>query len=79
MPYDKHFKQFEKNGITNCTDCHGTENWKASKFNHNNTAFKLDGKHINVACAKCHKPQQEGSNFYVKYKLKEFKCESCHF
>jgi hypothetical protein len=75
---DNHFKQFEKNGITNCTDCHDTENWKASKFNHNNTAFKLDGKHINVACGKCHKPQQEGSKFYVKYKLKEFKCESCH-
>jgi nitrate/TMAO reductase-like tetraheme cytochrome c subunit len=75
---DNHFKQFEKNGITTCTDCHDTENWKASKFNHNNTAFKLDGKHINVACVKCHKPQQEGSNFYVRYKIKEFKCESCH-
>jgi len=75
---DKHFNQFEKNGITNCTDCHDTRNWKASKFNHDNTAFKLDGKHINVACAKCHKPQQEGSNFYVKYKLKDFRCESCH-
>jgi hypothetical protein len=75
---DNHFKQFEKNGITNCIECHDTENWKASKFNHNNTAFKLDGKHVNVACAKCHKPQQDGSNFYVKYKLKEFRCESCH-
>ncbi len=76
---DNHFKQFEKNGVTNCTDCHDTENWKASKFNHNNAAFKLDGKHINVACAKCHKPQQEGSNVYVLYKLKQYKCESCHF
>ena len=76
---DNHFNQFEKNGKTDCSDCHDTENWKASKFNHNNTAFRLDGKHVNVACAKCHKPQQEGSNIYVKYKLKEFKCESCHF
>jgi hypothetical protein len=76
---DIHRKQFEKNGITNCTECHYTENWKASKFDHNNTAFKLDGKHINVACLKCHKPQQEGSYVYIKYKLKEFKCESCHF
>jgi hypothetical protein len=75
---DKHYRQFEKNGITNCIECHNTDNWKASKFNHNNTAFRLDGKHINVACAKCHKPQQEGTNIYVKYKLKEFKCESCH-
>jgi hypothetical protein len=75
---DKHFKQFEKNGETACTECHVTENWKASKFDHNKAEFKLDGKHINVSCAKCHKPQQEGSSFYVKYKLKVFTCESCH-
>lgn len=75
---DKHYKQFEKNGITTCTECHDTDNWKASRFNHNNTAFRLDGKHINVSCEKCHKPQQEGSLFYVKYKLKVFTCESCH-
>jgi nitrate/TMAO reductase-like tetraheme cytochrome c subunit len=75
---DKHYKQFEKNGVTNCTECHNTENWKASKFNHNNTAFRLDGKHINVPCGKCHKPEQQGSYIYVKYKLKEYKCESCH-
>ncbi len=75
---DKHFKQFEKNGITDCTSCHDTENWKASKFNHNNTNFKLDGKHIGVPCAKCHKPEQSQSGYYVKYKLKEYKCESCH-
>jgi hypothetical protein len=76
---DIHRKQFEKNGVTDCTICHDTENWKASKFNHDNTAFRLDGKHINVACAKCHKPQQEGSYIYIRYKLKEYKCESCHF
>lgn len=75
---DNHFKQFEKNGITNCTECHSTENWNDSKFDHNKAAFKLDGKHINVPCIKCHKPQQEGSQTYVKYKLKTFTCESCH-
>jgi hypothetical protein len=75
---DKHFKQFEKNGVTNCTECHDTDNWKPSKFNHNNTAFRLTGKHIKVPCEKCHKPQQEGSSFYVNYKLKVYTCESCH-
>ena len=75
---DKHYKQFDKNGITNCIECHDTENWKASLFNHNRSTFKLDGKHIIVPCAKCHKPQQEGSSSYVKYKLKVFTCESCH-
>ena len=52
-----------KAGVTKCNDCHETENWKASRFDHNKTAFKLDGKHINVACEKCHKKQQEGSCF----------------
>ena len=76
---DRHFNQFEKEGITECSRCHDTENWKALKFDHNKTAFKLDGKHIDVPCAKCHKPQKEGSNVYIKYKLTDFKCESCHY
>lgn len=75
---DKHFKQFEINGITDCSSCHGTQNWKASAFDHNKTKFPLDGKHIKVECAKCHKPQKDGANFYVRYKLKVFTCESCH-
>jgi hypothetical protein len=73
---DNHNKQFEKNGTTDCNECHGTTNWAASKFDHNRTAFKLDGKHRNVACSKCHKPGEE--NKYVLYKIKNFKCESCH-
>jgi hypothetical protein len=75
---DVHYKQFEKNGVSVCEECHATDSWKATKFNHNNTLFKLDGKHVNVPCAKCHTPQKDGTDFYIKYKLKEFKCESCH-
>jgi ribosomal protein S27E len=75
---DNHFNQFAENGKTDCVRCHQTDNWKASKFNHNNTAFKLDGKHAGVACYKCHKPQQEGTNRFVKYKIKDFTCEACH-
>jgi predicted CXXCH cytochrome family protein len=76
---DNHFKQFDINGITDCLRCHGNDNWKASKFNHDNTQFRLDGKHANLACSKCHKPTRDGSSIYVRYKLKDFKCESCHF
>jgi hypothetical protein len=76
---DNHFRQFEKNGITNCSDCHGTENWNASKFNHSETAFQLDGKHRDVPCAKCHKPKTEGSVTFIEYKIKDFRCESCHY
>jgi hypothetical protein len=75
---DNHFRQFEKNGVTNCERCHDSENWKASKFNHNTAAFKLEGKHIGVPCTKCHTAQQEGSNTYIQYKIKDYRCESCH-
>jgi hypothetical protein len=48
-------------------------------FDHNKTAFRLDGKHVNVPCAGCHKPQTEGNVTFTLYKLKDFRCESCHF
>ena len=75
---DVHYKQFDKNDITDCARCHGFVNWQAGKFNHDNTAFKLDGKHINVSCAKCHKDVQNGSNTFTLYKIKDYRCEDCH-
>lgn len=75
---DTHYKQFEKNGVTDCARCHGFNDWQAEKFDHNNAAFKLDGKHQNVACAKCHKEVKEGSNIFTQYKIKDYRCEACH-
>ncbi len=76
---DNHFNQFAKNGKTDCTSCHDTGSWQATRFDHDNTEFRLDGKHENVQCSKCHKTIQSETKTYVEYKLKEFKCESCHF
>lgn len=73
---DIHNKQFEKNGSTDCNECHDTDNWDASKFNHDNTAFKLEGKHKELACSKCHKLLIDEK--FVKYKIKDFRCETCH-
>jgi len=75
---DNHYGQFTVNGVTDCTRCHTTQDWKATGFDHDKSAFRLEGEHLNVPCAKCHKPQKEGSVFYVNYRIKEFKCESCH-
>ncbi len=74
---DKHYNQFDKDGVTDCNNCHEFDNWKASKFNHNTTAFKLEGKHANVLCNKCHKPTQTNNVLYIHYKI-SVKCESCH-
>jgi hypothetical protein len=75
---DIHYNQFDKDGITNCQHCHDFNNWKASKFDHNATAFKLDGAHQQVACNKCHKPLEKQQPAYILYKIKNFRCEDCH-
>lgn len=73
-----HGRQFEKNGATDCAQCHGFNNWDAVKFNHNKTAFKLDGKHATVACSGCHKETVVDGEVMVQYKMKSFKCIDCH-
>ena len=74
-----HVKQFEINGVTDCKRCHNSNAFvPASKFDHNTTRFKLDGKHSNLACNKCHKDATDQGVNYVFYKIKEFKCENCH-
>lgn len=75
---DNHNRQFEANGVTDCLRCHNASLWKISNFDHNKTAFKLDGKHQNVPCQKCHKQITEQNITYVLYKIKETRCESCH-
>jgi hypothetical protein len=47
---DAHNGEFGKD----CGDCHKAAAWKPATFDHNLSAFKLDGKHINVACDQCH-------------------------
>ncbi len=76
---DNHFNQFDKDGKTTCTECHDTKSWDPSKFDHNKTAFRLDGGHEKVLCQKCHKSADDGKRSFVQYKLKETRCESCHY
>ncbi len=90
---DVHAGQFGKPDESLCLQCHDYNNWTASRFDHNQAAFKLDGKHKEVACIKCHKPtlkSVEGINAetgegrdsqvvsYVLFKLKDYSCEACH-
>ncbi len=75
---DIHEKQFDVNGISDCSKCHGNNNWKAEKFDHNNSKFKLDGKHINVACNKCHNTIVKNNKQVVQYKINKLQCIDCH-
>jgi hypothetical protein len=75
---DKHAGQFDKNGMTDCTQCHRTTGWKPTTFNHDNARFKLDGAHKRVECGSCHKPITTAKGTYIQYTPKSIECSSCH-
>ena len=37
-----------------CAACHSSDGWEPAKFDHNLSAFKLEGEHAGVACEDCH-------------------------
>lgn len=83
-----HINQFHNNTARQaCTECHTTENFTHRlAFDHNSTSYKLNGKHANVECIKCHVATKE--QFTVKpyhYKSKYIfpsnvtkDCTLCH-
>ncbi len=75
---DIHYGQFEADGKVDCERCHGFYDWQANRFDHGKTGFKLDGAHENVACYKCHKEVHEDNHTFIKYKIEDYRCETCH-
>jgi hypothetical protein len=47
---DKHEGKFG----ADCSACHKPSDWKDATFDHNFSAFKLEGEHAEVKCEKCH-------------------------
>lgn len=37
-----------------CADCHTTQAWNVTRFDHGKTGFPLKGLHADVECAQCH-------------------------
>jgi predicted CXXCH cytochrome family protein len=52
-----------------CTQCHGTNAWLPSTFNHGQTQFPLTGAHMSVPCISCHAGGYENT---------PMDCYSCH-
>jgi hypothetical protein len=75
---DVHAGQFIKNGVELCSSCHQFNNWKPELFDHNKTAFPLDGAHAKVSCERCHKTVVDEKGKYIKYKFGEVRCALCH-
>ncbi len=75
-----HIDYHQKTLSINCTDCHNHKAFKpTSAFNHNNTKYKLIGKHRDVDCIECHKKEiRNGENFQQFSAVKFGKCTDCH-
>lgn len=65
-----------------CNSCHNELKWKDVKnFDHFKASnYKLEGKHKDLSCAKCHMPNGEKiePSLYKWPNLKEQNCLSCH-
>lgn len=85
---------------TDCNQCHRDDSWKIGgiydtvrpnrlppppRFNHNiETKYKIDGKHLTVACNDCHikidpaSSAEDSPRRYSWPELNQKTCESCH-
>ena len=53
-----------------CADCHTEDGWIPASFDHNLSAFKLEGEHAEADCESCHIDRQ--------YKGTPMDCYYCH-
>lgn len=70
--YSCHFSDdpHENRFGTDCGACHTPEGWEHTTFDHNLAAFKLEGKHAEVACEECHQN--------ALYQGTPADCNACH-
>lgn len=73
-----HGDAFVVNGVTQCDRCHVSTNWMPERFDHNLTAFPLEGRHTEISCTSCHEIIDENGEKTVLYKLNKFECIDCH-
>ncbi len=75
---DEHRGQFTGR---DCLSCHALAGWKPPpRFDHAKTAYPLTGRHVPVACAKCHTAVSRGPGApFRQYKgVDARECSSCH-
>lgn len=62
-----------------CEGCHAVESWRQVAFDHNQTEFKLQGKHSVVECDKCHEKIDLGTaSERIRMKGASSTCSACH-
>ena len=78
-----HGTQFEIQALTDCNRCHDPMSWHPSKFNHDETAFPLEGKHADTECDACHikedkSKEDKSKEDILNFKMERFECIDCH-
>ncbi|MDF1696129.1 MAG: hypothetical protein P1U56_09870 [Saprospiraceae bacterium] len=74
-----HGDQFAIEQITDCRRCHVTASWFPTNFNHNNTNFPLEGKHLEADCNACHTSSaQINGQSTIIYQIEKHECIDCH-
>jgi hypothetical protein len=61
-----------------CEYCHSTATWHQTSFDHDQARFKLEGKHREILCLKCHWIETEEGEELVWMKPLEMVCVGCH-
>ncbi|RMD95538.1 MAG: cytochrome C [Calditrichaeota bacterium] len=62
-----------------CERCHKTTDWHTINFDHNKARFVLTGKHVEVACNKCHKRVDIGTAMErILFRPMNMACAGCH-
>ena len=54
-----------------CADCHGEQTWRKATFDHDQSKFKLLGKHRDVECKSCHRDP-------ASFRGAPLECVACH-
>ncbi len=75
---DIHRNQFQARFQNNCDLCHTSADFGKLDFDHQKTAFPLDGKHKGVACGRCHEKEADSDGFFVRYSPIAHTCADCH-
>lgn len=74
-----HADYHQKTLSSDCLTCHNPETFlHTTKFKHDNTKFKLAGKHVTVDCSKCHKVITIAGKKFQDFRIETFNCSNCH-
>jgi len=61
-----------------CDTCHDTAAFTLAGFDHTRTRFPLDGAHAAVACASCHRTEEDAAGSFVRFRPLGTACADCH-